>query len=108
MQTTYPYLEFIGTRFIVPNLNETHGWTFGYNFSLDGSQNSSRRYYQAWETCGMIDYNVLFIVQKLCSGNRTFIELNGSCVCDNSLNFYDTGVINCQFICLNPLINMNF
>ena len=73
MLNTYPYLEFIGTRFIIPNLNKTSGWTFVYQFSLDGSQNASRRYYQAWQMCGMIDYNVLFIVQKYCSGNRTYI-----------------------------------
>lgn len=104
----YPYLEFIGTRFISPNVNKTSGFTFVYNFTLDATQNASRRYYQAWQLCGMIDYNVLFIVQKYCSGNRTFVQVSGSCVCNNSMNFYDTGVVNCAFVCPSPLVDVNF
>ncbi len=73
LQKNYPYLELIATRFISPNFDKPTGFTFDFKFSLDSNINISRRYYQAWKICGQIDYNVLFIVQKFCDGNRTFI-----------------------------------
>ncbi len=108
MQTTYPYLEFIGTRFIIPNLNKTSGFTFVYQFSLDASVNASRRYYQAWQMCGRVDYNVLFIAEKLCEGNRTLVEMTGKCECDNLRGFYDTGVVDCVFTCTSGMTAVDY
>jgi hypothetical protein len=54
MSQNLNYIEFIGTRFMEPNLNSTEGYSYEYNFSLKIGTNVSRRYYEAWRICGAI------------------------------------------------------
>lgn len=84
------------------------GFTYAANFTLDATVNPLLRYYRAWNVCGFVDYLVMHVVEKYCQGNRTFIESNGSCICNNSLNFYDNGSVVCNFICPTPLVDVDF
>jgi len=54
LSANHNYLEFIGLRFIAANVNSTSGYPFDYNFTLNSTINSSRRYYQAWTMCGKV------------------------------------------------------
>ncbi len=56
--------------------------------------------------CGRIDYNILFISEKFCDGNRTLV--NGKCECDNLKGFYDTGVIDCMFSCTSGMAAVDY
>ena len=102
-QTTFTILKnhdysyFVGMRFVYPNLDDMTRYAYQFQFDIAGT--GTVRNYQVMKNCGMVEYNIFFVVQRTCLSNRYFDQQSSTCLCDANAYLFDVGVLDCLLVC---------